>query len=528
MPAKVYCRKCERHYMASDKLAGKQAACPKCGLVLQVPAAPGRVDAAQPGLQNETFRSRVIPETGPAGNRREPPPPPPPVEQWYVLTPDGEQHGPMTKSQLDGWVVQGRLNDQCQVLREGWDQWKWASEVYPSVERRQDSPVTAVTQCPGCHRDVPVAESDLGEMVACPYSEDRGLQFRAARKTTSSRTVDDLVQAMVQALSLRKISFFVGGGILASIPVVALECLVALVAALARSWILFALGYLLTLVVAIGLNGVIIGGVAHMAYRESKHLRASVGDACSFCAQQFVRLFVGAVALVLIPVVCLVIVNLIVFRVAVEGSAGAFVVSVLLVPLTLFNAAVLLILLTGVLVPCAMAVEHLGPWKALQRLSTCLTHRTSSILVQFTLAFSLALLIFVTLAVLFWCAALPASSAAFVSQLSAFVEQFQMMDRGPETPPWGPDSGLGKDESPFGGSSRGPTGPQWSFEHLKGLGDLVGLISLVLLLLGVFSVPTVFYTCAMTRYYDAIAPDLAKARLSAPERLTGRIDVRYR
>jgi RNA polymerase sigma factor (sigma-70 family) len=46
--------------------------------LLQVPAAAGRVDAAQPGLKNETFRSGVIPETGPAGNRREPP--------WPVLS----------------------------------------------------------------------------------------------------------------------------------------------------------------------------------------------------------------------------------------------------------------------------------------------------------------------------------------------------------------------------------------------------------------------------------------------------------
>jgi hypothetical protein len=90
-----------------------------------------------------------------AARRQAPPPPvpqprPAPVSQkatvaapvaaaptaqamWHVQTADGTNYGPVTKADLDTWVTDERLDAQCQLLMDGWDQWKWAEDVYPQL-----------------------------------------------------------------------------------------------------------------------------------------------------------------------------------------------------------------------------------------------------------------------------------------------------------------------------------------------------------------------------------------------------------
>jgi hypothetical protein len=57
--------------------------------------------------------------------------------EWKVLTGEQEEYGPVTKTDLDGWVADGRLDKECQLLKDGWDQWKWADEVYPELANGQ-------------------------------------------------------------------------------------------------------------------------------------------------------------------------------------------------------------------------------------------------------------------------------------------------------------------------------------------------------------------------------------------------------
>ena len=52
---------------------------------------------------------------------------------WHVQTADGSHYGPVTKADLDAWMADDRLDAECQVLMDGWDQWKWAEEVYPQL-----------------------------------------------------------------------------------------------------------------------------------------------------------------------------------------------------------------------------------------------------------------------------------------------------------------------------------------------------------------------------------------------------------
>lgn len=73
---------------------------------------------------------------GPVPEKPQRPAPPPPAskrELWYVTTDDEQSYGPVDREDLDAWVGEGRLNRDCQLLRDGDEQWQWADAVYPEL-----------------------------------------------------------------------------------------------------------------------------------------------------------------------------------------------------------------------------------------------------------------------------------------------------------------------------------------------------------------------------------------------------------
>lgn len=52
-------------------------------------------------------------------------------DAWYLNQADGKSFGPIPKSQLDGWVLQGMVGAGDFVLQQGDQQWRTAREVYP-------------------------------------------------------------------------------------------------------------------------------------------------------------------------------------------------------------------------------------------------------------------------------------------------------------------------------------------------------------------------------------------------------------
>jgi len=113
MPLQVVCSACNTKLKAPDTAAGKKTKCPKCQAVISVP-----VDAPQ-----SPAASTIIKKT----------------ENWHMQTTDGSQFGPVPKSELDEWFKEGRISSDCQLLKEGSDQWQWASEIYPSLEQAAPS-----------------------------------------------------------------------------------------------------------------------------------------------------------------------------------------------------------------------------------------------------------------------------------------------------------------------------------------------------------------------------------------------------
>lgn len=90
-------------------MAGKATKCPKCEARIEVP--------------------KTVEEAG----------------NWFLKTEDGTDYGPVPKAELDEWFRDGRVTADCQLLRQGADQWQWGSDVYPSLDAE---PTPAPTPAP--------------------------------------------------------------------------------------------------------------------------------------------------------------------------------------------------------------------------------------------------------------------------------------------------------------------------------------------------------------------------------------------
>jgi hypothetical protein len=72
----------------------------------------------------------VEPKVAPKVERK--PEAPKPV-MWFMKSEEGEDYGPIPRSELDAWYDEGRITADCQVLKVGTEQWQWASDLYSEL-----------------------------------------------------------------------------------------------------------------------------------------------------------------------------------------------------------------------------------------------------------------------------------------------------------------------------------------------------------------------------------------------------------
>jgi len=147
MPIEVFCESCQKKLRVPDTAAGKRIKCPKCQGVINVPAGDAAVaGAATPAiptpsrLANKSSGSINVPKLStpaPTPKSSVKLPSKAPVEQWYVQTEDGQQYGPVTRQELDQWYAEGRVTTDTQLLRDGSEQWQWASDLFPDLAPQQ-------------------------------------------------------------------------------------------------------------------------------------------------------------------------------------------------------------------------------------------------------------------------------------------------------------------------------------------------------------------------------------------------------
>jgi hypothetical protein len=62
---------------------------------------------------------------------------------WYVRPPSGGQYGPARGDIMRKWMTEGRVSSDSLVWREGWEDWRTASHVFPSLGASVTPPMPA-------------------------------------------------------------------------------------------------------------------------------------------------------------------------------------------------------------------------------------------------------------------------------------------------------------------------------------------------------------------------------------------------
>ena len=101
-----------------------------------------------------------------------------PIAVWYVRPPSGGQYGPASGELLRTWISESRITASSLVWRDGWAQWRTASEVLAEFGAKEQGPVASAGTAettpssslpPG---EVPAARSVGAASVNSPLSGD--------------------------------------------------------------------------------------------------------------------------------------------------------------------------------------------------------------------------------------------------------------------------------------------------------------------------------------------------------------------
>ncbi|MBC8355525.1 MAG: hypothetical protein H8E66_26400 [Planctomycetes bacterium] len=106
MAIETICKGCARKLRVGDEFAGRKGRCPHCKTIYDVPEADRTASHEQSSTTNDA---------------------------WLLRTKDGGVYGPAPKSELDGWVKEGRLDSASQLRKDGEETWRPATDLYPSL-----------------------------------------------------------------------------------------------------------------------------------------------------------------------------------------------------------------------------------------------------------------------------------------------------------------------------------------------------------------------------------------------------------
>ncbi len=128
-----------------------------------------------PSLAAAFERAAIEPSTAPAPpesveNMESAPASSPDV--WYLLDGNGARFGPVSKSALDQWLCEGRIDARCQLFREGSDDWVLASDVYAILAAQAVQQPPDVDQATVGHASLPDRGAPA-DLITLP-DDDRG------------------------------------------------------------------------------------------------------------------------------------------------------------------------------------------------------------------------------------------------------------------------------------------------------------------------------------------------------------------
>ncbi len=159
MGIKFRCQSCDKKLHVKAFLAGKRGVCPYCGAKVRIPkesqegqtsrptsrqpadsaAKPPQQKSAPAATAKEAGRSSKdsapTPATAAAPHAAGNPIAEAPDAVWYVRPPSGGQYGPADGAIMQRWLDEGRVGADSLVWREGWPDWKIATDVFASLRQ---------------------------------------------------------------------------------------------------------------------------------------------------------------------------------------------------------------------------------------------------------------------------------------------------------------------------------------------------------------------------------------------------------
>lgn len=172
MGVRFACHSCGQKLNIKSDLAGRRGICPACAVRFRIPlrdsekSTPLDDESSSHGVGNDSGPERQPSDHPPPGDHLPnqgapnaveraavkgaasnsqavvaPPASKPPTTilddesegTWYVRPPSGGQYGPATSDLLKQWIDEGRVAATALLWRDGWPQWRDASEALPEL-----------------------------------------------------------------------------------------------------------------------------------------------------------------------------------------------------------------------------------------------------------------------------------------------------------------------------------------------------------------------------------------------------------
>ena len=146
MGIRFACHVCDKKLNIKSELAGRRGICPSCATRFRIPLQDAEksspiVDDVEANLIAAEGEP-TVPAQSAASAAADPtlsaPSPTTILDDesegtWYVRPPSGGQYGPANTELLKQWIDEGRVAATALLWREGWPQWRDASEALPEL-----------------------------------------------------------------------------------------------------------------------------------------------------------------------------------------------------------------------------------------------------------------------------------------------------------------------------------------------------------------------------------------------------------
>jgi DNA-directed RNA polymerase subunit RPC12/RpoP len=135
-----------------------------------------------------------------------------PDATWYVRPPSGGQYGPASTVELQEWITQGRVAASALLWRDGWPQWRDASDALPEMSASlpgvtgAGGPEMTSTVTPGIQLKAGGKET-AGAHSAVPLSGSTGIG--AEQRSRTMRRISMISILVAIAATLIGVLFYV-------------------------------------------------------------------------------------------------------------------------------------------------------------------------------------------------------------------------------------------------------------------------------------------------------------------------------